>query len=517
MSYKELCLRHVGSDNHNVMCALLYTAFVSVSNGIVFSGLFAAYLYLITNKSNEKVGYSEGVFGIFSMFWGLLGGWMADRYRRDTIVRRGGYIAVIGTVILLVLFSIEMYMKTLNDKLEEDAFIGSYVFLFACVGCIIVQVGESVADSASRAIFADSIKTGTRLQLMTKFAITRLSMALLGQLITIIIFVSLGNTWTVTDLCIVESVGFLFRIPACIVCFFFDDSKSLAVESKAVVQDAGSKFSKSRKYRFVPWILFAVQFVWCLGSGITVKFIPIFFQTDKKDGLDVSPAVVTAVLAGRRVSTLIATKIYQRIAVRIGRVPMGIIGWSSGISFWTVIVVMGYLNDYNTHFVNRLIIMSFFVIRSGLLSGSSATDSSINMDYVPKERRGFFTSLSAITSASWSGTAVVGGVLVDRGSYKVAFTVTLALHVFSVILRIPLLWLVPRQQHHISNIQKNIDTLRLMKVLLLSKGSHLSLKDTSTIKEFLMEEGPSEDVGCQTEYSDTSDSQTDDETVRLVN
>ena len=512
MSLKQLCKKHVGSDNHNVMCALIYTAFISVSNGIVYCGLFAAYLYLITNKSNEKVGYSEGIFGAFSMFWGLLGGWLADKYRRDVIIKRGGYITLVGTVILIVLFAIEMYAKTLNERLENLTFVGSYVFLFACIGCIVIQVGESIADSSSQAVFADSIETGTRLQLMSKFATLRLSMALLGQLITITIFLCLGNTWTVTDLCIVESVGLLFRIPACIICFFFDDSKSLTTESKAVTQDSGSKTSKNLKYTYVPWIMFAVQIAWCLGSGITVKFIPIFFQTDKKDGLDVSPAVVTAVLAGRRLATLVMISLYEKTAIAIGRVQSGILGWLCGVSFWAVVVILGFLNDYNSHITNRVIIMSFFVIRSGLLSGNSANDASISMDYVPKERRGFFTSLGAITAASWSGTAVLGGILVDRGSYKIAFLVTLIFHSCSILLRIPLLWLVPRKQQRISTKQRNLDAVRRVKTLILSKRNYLSENDKETIANYLLEAVESSPP-CRIE----SDSDDDDERVGLLN
>ena len=487
MTFKDFCIRYIGSDNHNVILALVYTAFIALSNGIVWSGAFASYLYLITNKSNEKVGYSEGIFGGFSMGWALLGGWLADKYRRDVIIRRGGYVAVIGTASLLVLCSFELFSHELDGDLKENThWVGSYLFLFACVGYLIVAIGEAISDSSSEAIFADSVSTGSRLQLVTRFMTLSTTMSIVGQVVTIIIFLSLGNKWTTDDLCIVLVVGLAFRVPACIVSFFFDDNKSLKTESKAVTEDVGSSASQNKKFTYVPWILFAVEMAWCLGSGITVKFIPLFFQSDKRDGLDVSPAIVTGVLCGRQLATLVATLANERLSLKIGRVQSGIIFWVFGIAFWTIIVVMGFLNDYNRHMTNRLLIMTLFVLRSGLLSGNGAADYSISMDYVPKDKRGFFTSLSAITMASWSGTSVLGGILVDRGSYKIAFLVTLAFHTVSILLRIPLLWLVPKEQHTISAEQRNLDTMRNIKTLLLIKRGSLSNLDITSVKEYLL-------------------------------
>eukprot|EP01060_Flectonema_neradi_P009555 TRINITY_DN16801_c0_g1_i1.p1 TRINITY_DN16801_c0_g1~~TRINITY_DN16801_c0_g1_i1.p1 ORF type:complete len:565 (+),score=107.62 TRINITY_DN16801_c0_g1_i1:117-1697(+) len=518
---KAFCRKHVGSDNHNVILALVYTAFIALSNGIIWSGIFASYLYLITNKSNEKVGYSEGVFGGFSMGWGLLGGWLADKYRRDMIIRRGGYVAVIGTASLVVLCSFELFSNQLDGDLETDTHIaGSYLFVLACTGCIITTVGESISDSSSEAIFADSIATGSRLELITRFTTLNVAMSITGQVLTIIVFVALGNKWTTNDLCIVLLGGLFFRIPGCFVSFFFNDDCSLKTESKAVTEDVGSSASKSKKFTYVPWILFAIELAWCLGSGITVKFIPLFFQSDKRDGLDVSPAVVTAVLCGRQIATLFTTLLNEKLALKMGRVQSGLLFWVLGISLWSVIVVMGFLDDYNTHMGNRILIMSCFVARSGLLSGNGAADYSISMDYVPKDRRGFFTSLSAITMASWSGTSVLGGILVDRGSYKTAFLVTLAFHVLSTSLRIPLLWLVPKEQQKISKKQQNKDSISKLRILLLGKsGTLMSAADAATVKEFLiLPEEESDEKESPTkgdiEEGDSSDA---DEKTALIN
>mmetsp|Transcript_6172 Transcript_6172/g.9444 ORF Transcript_6172/g.9444 Transcript_6172/m.9444 type:complete len:109 (+) Transcript_6172:3145-3471(+) len=51
------------------------------------------------------------------------------------------------------------------------------------------------------------------------------------------------------------------------------------------------------------------------------------------------------------------------------------------------------------------------------------------MDYVPKKTRARWNSVDSITRFGWSGSAVVGGFLVDHYDYSTTFLVTAIMQV----------------------------------------------------------------------------------------
>ena len=62
------------------------------------------------------------------------------------------------------------------------------------------------------------------------------------------------------------------------------------------------------------------------------------------------------------------------------------------------------------------------------------------MDFVTKQDRGKWNAFDSITSFGWSGSAVLGGILVDRYGYSLTFFLTATLQ---VVAWLPLLLLLP--------------------------------------------------------------------------
>ena len=58
-------------------------------------------------------------------------------------------------------------------------------------------------------------------------------------------------------------------------------------------------------------------------------------------------------------------------------------------------------------------------------------------DHVPHASRGRWNALDGVTRFGWSGSAVLGGYLVDRGGYALTFVVTAATQLIAA-----LVWLV---------------------------------------------------------------------------
>lgn len=65
------------------------------------------------------------------------------------------------------------------------------------------------------------------------------------------------------------------------------------------------------------------------------------------------------------------------------------------------------------------------------------------MDVVPKRERGKWNSLEGVSSFTWTGSAALGGYLVDRYSYHFTFRITAAIYVLGtalLLLLVPLTW-----------------------------------------------------------------------------
>lgn len=70
----------------------------------------------------------------------------------------------------------------------------------------------------------------------------------------------------------------------------------------------------------------------------------------------------------------------------------------------------------------------------------------VQMDYAPKSQRGRWSSIDAVTNFGWSGSALLGGIVIRRHGFAAVFAVTSAMQLVSLMLLCTLLPLVPRRQ-----------------------------------------------------------------------
>ena len=59
-------------------------------------------------------------------------------------------------------------------------------------------------------------------------------------------------------------------------------------------------------------------------------------------------------------------------------------------------------------------VVFFYLVRTTTMNCCSALTKSQLYDYVKKEERGKFTVLESVNMFSWSGSAAVGGILIDK-------------------------------------------------------------------------------------------------------
>src|SRR5690606_4195158 len=73
---------------------------------------------------------------------------------------------------------------------------------------------------------------------------------------------------------------------------------------------------------------------------------------------------------------------------------------------------------------NKALIGSVYLIRTALMNAVGPLKRAILMDHVPSSERGYWSAFESLTRFGWSGSAVVGGMLMDKYGYGITFMAT---------------------------------------------------------------------------------------------
>ena len=200
-------------------------------------------------------------------------------------------------------------------------------------------LGDGVVNGPCQALFADSTPSGTRSTYFTYQFVCYLSASAVGPLVSIVLFQTLGDNWDMYHLRIVIYVGLILETGNAVLMMLFDDSKALDEDEDAgsnesndeadnsndeVEEDEGSEMERQaltaaatanlinandnnviataaaaaaasltlkKRQEWIPYIVFISGLITSLGSGMTVKFFPLFF----KDEVGMTPSQVQTI------------------------------------------------------------------------------------------------------------------------------------------------------------------------------------------------------------------------------
>ena len=88
------------------------------------------------------------------------------------------------------------------------------------------------------------------------------------------------------------------------------------------------------------------------------------------------------------------------------------------------------------------VVLPMCLLRTWLMNAPLALSKSVLNDYVPKRHRAKWSSLEAINTSTWAGSAALGGLLSDHIGYRHTFLVTAGLQAVGLLLYVPLASLV---------------------------------------------------------------------------
>ena len=565
--------------NHNVALTFIVAAFEGAGDSVWNGSVLAAFIYELMGASNSYVGYVEAAQGTIILLVGLPMGWIADKFAKPPVIIAGALcipIAVAATAFAAVYGVAHEGIRT-----EE---LKAYWVLFGAMCAW--GVAYAVYGGALQAMMADSIPTRSRVWSYTKLSQVSLLASALGPIIAIVIFALHGDKWAKLDMRNVLCVGVAIELPMFIPMLFFrtsctvdEESTAASTEATADVEGAAATHGTSthapvtaaedalppvtppRNYPaaggggdagtgeapgeappsahatkagtndeaselscvwVVPYVLFLSEIFFALGSGMTVKFFPLFFKND----LRLSPVAVQVIYLVLPLMMAACNGLGEVSARRVGRLPVCIGFKLVGLS---LLVTMALIKewvappmpttnatDYAAAFVHAadagafapavrifddgaladgrsasasfdyvrllkaLLMIVIYLFRTtlmnstyalshgappfplpvhlaypmalyrafatarALLDGRYALEEGILMDFVPAKSRARWKALSSISTFGWTGSALVGGVMVDATDYSTTFLITAALQAAGTLTMALLICVIPR-------------------------------------------------------------------------
>ncbi|KPA75126.1 hypothetical protein ABB37_08793 [Leptomonas pyrrhocoris] len=175
----------------------------------------------------------------------------------------------------------------------------------------------------------------------------------------------------------------------------------------------------------VPYLVCLVDFLVAFGSGMTMRYMSLFFVEDYKT----SPVtLLTASLLISPLTALISFLVQRGGDFYVGRLPSTIIVRLIGT---TLLLLMG------TTTLPLNIMLPIYIFRNALMNSTAGVTRSVIMDCVRKENRAKWSAFESFSSFTWSGSAVFGGYIAAAHGYKGTFVITALFHYCSLAVMVP--------------------------------------------------------------------------------
>ena len=400
---------------------------------------------------------------------------------------------------------------------------------------MIAGVASAVSNGPMQALFADSIATGERSRYYTVLFVCYLSASTGGPLLAIILFLIHGNDWGLDSLRNVFLAGMGLELLAGLTYFFFRDDCALdeesdalpsgdvlpdgdalpggdetgvAVHGKPLNSDSGGdeEAPAGRLVWLVPYVLFGSSLCFALGSGMTVKFFPLFFKNDCcLSPIEVNcvylvlPLVMAAMsgagtMAAKRIGRVQTMTLYKLVGIGLlvsmallrdwvnpqssptpnQALQTGFIGATWQAQSWQAALPVHSppsappatcaaaggdnvssgdpvsdtcsLPGRRSYPFRVLVVVVIYILRTGLMNCTYPLEESILMDYVPKQTRARWKALDSVGVFGWCGSAALGGYLADAHGYAFTFLITAAIQLAATIMQAMLMFVVPRKE-----------------------------------------------------------------------
>ncbi|BDA40768.1 probableE424 Na(+), Li(+), K(+)/H(+) antiporter at N-terminal half [Coccomyxa sp. Obi] len=430
--------------NKNIVATFAFRFSSSLAQGIWDYNALPQYIYILENYSSQAVGLIEGLQGTCTALAGFPAGWVADRTRRDRVLK--GSAVVNALAIVLTVYAVLVPQKDMS-LLHIDT---DNKFLLLC-GAMALWGAAYGSWPIVDSLFADSVPTGGRDRIYTLMYSSNYLASAIGPLLAALLFYLRGNSWSLRTLGAVVLIGMAVAlIPICTI-FMFNDDNSLDSETAPITQSllsekdreegAGEREGVPKGERWlclrpwaVPYLLAASDTVYGLASGMTIKFFPVFWIRE----VELSPMAVQGMAAAVPFLLALSSYAMHPLAICVGRVhAISAVKLLGGL-------LLAWMSVDKGMWRNAPLVVTVYLLRTMANNSTYALQKSILMDFVPKSARARWNSLDSLFVFSWSGSAAFGGFMIAKWGFGAAFLITAILQLVAWAILVPLIWLVPR-------------------------------------------------------------------------
>ena len=423
--------------SRNVYLTLLMCAIWGLADSIWNGTILAAWLYLLSDDKNAPVGYVEAASGLAALIFALPLGYLADKIGRSPVIKFAGLLFLLATVST----AYSVLYQPVND------------FTWLTCSMILWGIGGAIFNGPSQALFADSVPTGERSKWYSRLFSSYLIPGIVGPIISIILFHVYGNNWTFEEMKPIFLTGLACELPCAFLACFFSDKDVVADDEQTNDEEKEEDGEKNNKNdeddkdddkkvkgfcgctrKVIPYVMFASSLLTAFGSGMTIKFFPLFF----KNQLMMAPANVQAIYVAVPIAMTLCVQLSQIVGSKIGRIQTMLLVRIIGVS---LLVSMSVL--VNKGITIWYYCVPIYIVRTAIMNSTYPLEESTIMDFVPKDTRSRWKSLDSIAAFGWCGSAAIGGILADKYSYSFTFYITAILQGLGGAVLILLLPLVP--------------------------------------------------------------------------
>lgn len=431
----------------NVSLSLAFTALNTLYLACAQGPVFDMYIFILGNKGNRWVGETESLSGLVALVVAVPVGIFVDKYSRSKICK--------VTCILGVIAAAASLWGVIRDS-------------FACILVSLAFWGLfwEASNSATNALFTDSLSRGDRTKWFTWKGMVRNAAWAVAPLLMIGFFAAYGDDWDLSHVRLLIICGTFVFAPTCsLLLWFFADvirgvtERVTSASSNAAAATIPSSTTSdniagppvvdpfpgsgtltesddhlsrlTRLQRSVPFIISLSDFVRSMGAGMTVKFFPLFFSNEYhlapiqlcELGVLYALSIVVFIYVAGKLATCLGRALASQLLSFVGLCMLGSMCFVTDLRF----LVLAHL------------------IRGGTQNANYPLDRSILMDFTKSKDRGKWSAVETFTSTMWSGSAFLGGILADNG-YRYAFGVTAIVYTVAWVIYIPLVFIVPEAE-----------------------------------------------------------------------
>ncbi|UCG90283.1 MAG: MFS transporter, partial [Candidatus Heimdallarchaeota archaeon] len=208
--------------NWNLRLAYLNTFFFGISMGI-FQTAFAIFITQGLFLSNAVLGGLFTVSGVASTIFILPSGYLADKYRRDRVIRISVIFGVVASLLMIISTMYVNFPQTAMNFLMISQIFGGIAWGFN--------------GPAMMALIADSIKIGDRSKYFASLRFYEEVALTFGPFIAIIMTIIFGDTWDIVLLQIIITFAATCEIISFILASLMSDKRGISLGSIENPQD----------------------------------------------------------------------------------------------------------------------------------------------------------------------------------------------------------------------------------------------------------------------------------------